>query len=60
LILDEIYSSVNLHGHSLLPKKSLGSALKLYSHSKIATLVFYISIFILFSSLPEVREVLKF
>jgi membrane-bound metal-dependent hydrolase YbcI (DUF457 family) len=60
LILDEIYSSVNLRGHSLLPKRSLGSALKLYSGSKITTLFFYLAAFILFSSLPEVREILRF
>jgi membrane-bound metal-dependent hydrolase YbcI (DUF457 family) len=60
LVLDEIYSTVNLRGFSVLPKRSLGSALKLYSGSKITTLLFYLAIFFLFSTLPEVREVLKF
>lgn len=46
LVLDEIYSSVNIGGHSILPKKSLGSALKLYSSSKISTLLFYLLIII--------------
>lgn len=41
LILDEIYASINLSGHSLLPKRSLGSALKIYSRSKIATGLVY-------------------
>jgi membrane-bound metal-dependent hydrolase YbcI (DUF457 family) len=47
LVLDEIYSSVNLSGGSLLPKKSLGSALKLYSSSRIATFFFYGMIFVM-------------
>ncbi len=50
LILDEIYASVNLSGHSLLPKRSLGSALKIYSRSKIATGIVYGGIvYLLFS-----------
>ncbi len=50
LILDEIYASVNLAGHSLLPKRSLGSALKIYSRSKIATGIVYGGIvYLLFS-----------
>ena len=50
LVLDEIYASVNLSGHSLLPKRSLGSALKIYSRSKIATGIVYGGIvYLLFS-----------
>lgn len=56
LILDEIYSSTNLSGHSIFPKKSLGSALKLYSNSRISTLLFYCLIFFLILNLPETRE----
>ncbi len=59
LLLDEIYSSVNLHGRSLLPKQSLGSALKLYSSSKIATLLFYGLIFALVMQIPEIKIFLK-
>jgi hypothetical protein len=59
LILDEIYSSMNLHGHSLFPKQSLGSALKLYSSSRLTTIFVYILIFILARTLPEVRQFLN-
>ena len=55
LILDEIYSSINLSGHSFFPKQSLGSALKLYSSSKISTLLFYGLIIFLALTLPETR-----
>lgn len=49
LILDEIYATVNLSGGSLLPKRSLGSALKLWAPSKFATVLVYCSIlFLLF------------
>ena len=44
LLLDEICASVNLVGHSLRPKKSLGSALKFYSESKKATIFVYVCI----------------
>ncbi|MFA5962030.1 MAG: metal-dependent hydrolase [Parcubacteria group bacterium] len=59
LVLDEIYSSVNLHGHSLLPKQSLGNALKFYSSSKVVTLLVYIFIFMLVTKLPETKELLQ-
>jgi membrane-bound metal-dependent hydrolase YbcI (DUF457 family) len=48
LILDEVYSTVNLRGFSILPKKSLGSALKFWSSSKSATLLVYFLIIFLF------------
>lgn len=56
LILDEIYSSVNLSGHSLLPKQSMGSALKLYSSSRIATVFVYGTIIFLIISMPDLKE----
>lgn len=56
LILDEMHASINLHGHSLLPKQSLGSALKFYSSSKMVTLFVYILIFALIKILPEVSS----
>jgi membrane-bound metal-dependent hydrolase YbcI (DUF457 family) len=59
LVLDEIYSSVNLKGHSLLPKQSLGNALKFYSSSKLASLIFYALIFVLAVNLPETKEIME-
>jgi hypothetical protein len=59
LILDEIYSAVNLHGHSILPKQSLGNALKFVSASHISTLFFYLLLLALAVTLPETRELLK-
>ena len=56
LILDEIYSTVNLNGYSILPKKSLGSAMKLWSSSKLISLIVYFLIIFLISILPEVRS----
>lgn len=56
LILDEIYSTIDLHGNSLFPKQSLGNALKFYSSSKISTLLFYTLIFFLAFTLPETEE----
>jgi hypothetical protein len=58
LILDEAYSAVNLHGHSIFPKQSLGNALKFCSASRISTLVFYFFLFALAVTLPETRELL--
>lgn len=59
LILDEIYSSVNLKGHSLLPKQSLGNALKLYSSSRAASLLFYTLILFLIINLPEIQDLIR-
>ena len=59
LVLDEIYSSVNLRGHSLLPKQSLGNALKFYSSSGLASIIFYGLIILLAINLPEVKELLE-
>ena len=59
LILDEIYSTVNFQGMIFKPKKSLGSALKLWSSSSVATLLVYIAITVLMMALPEVWELTK-
>jgi len=58
LILDETYSAVNLHGHSIFPKQSLGNALKFTSSSQISTLFFYLLLFALAITLPETRTLL--
>lgn len=59
LILDEIYSSTNLSGHSFFPKQSLGSALKFFSSSRISTLLFYGLIIFLVLTLPETKDLLE-
>lgn len=41
LVLDELYATINFHGLSFRPKKSLGSALKLSSRSHISTFLTY-------------------
>lgn len=52
LVLDEIYSTVNFHGLVFRPKKSLGSALKFTSSSRIATVAVYLALaVVLFSNL---------
>ena len=56
LVLDEIYSAINVHGHSIFPKSSLGSALKFHAHSHLATGFFYILIILLMLTLPETRS----
>jgi hypothetical protein len=56
LILDEIYSAIDLHGRSIFPKNSLGSALKLYAHSHASTFLFYALIAFLAFSLPETKN----
>lgn len=47
LVLDEIYSLVNIGGNPFKVKKSLGSALELFSHSKFATFCTYLILIIL-------------
>lgn len=42
LILDELYAGITLDGKLFTPKKSLGTALKLYSSSGFRTLLAYI------------------
>lgn len=56
LVLDELYASVDFRGHSFLPRKSLGSALKLWSGSPLATLLAYAAIAAMFLKLPEVGD----
>jgi membrane-bound metal-dependent hydrolase YbcI (DUF457 family) len=41
LILDEIYSTISFGGLMFRPKKSLGSALKFFSKSKVVTVLVY-------------------
>ena len=48
LILDEMNSLVNLEGVPFIPKKSLGSALKLYSNKWKITLIVYAAVILLF------------
>jgi len=60
LILDEIYSLVNIGGIPFVPKKSLGSALKLYSNSKVATILAYLLIVVLlYFSYPILMEIIS-
>jgi membrane-bound metal-dependent hydrolase YbcI (DUF457 family) len=47
LILDELYSLININGEKFYPNKNLGSALKLWSNSIPITLLVYSLIFIL-------------
>ena len=42
LILDEIYSEVDFDGTPFVPKKSLGTALKLFSESRLVNLLTYL------------------
>lgn len=44
LVLDEVHSEVNFEGMPFVPKKSLGTALKLFSESKIINLFTYMLI----------------
>ena len=48
LVLDEIYATINFNGKKFRPSKFLGSALKLYSKSKIASFASYALLAILF------------
>ena len=48
LILDEMNSLVNLEGVPFVPKRSLGSALKLYSNQWKITLMVYSAVILLF------------
>lgn len=53
LMLDEIYSTVNFHGLAFKPKKSLGSAMKFTSSSRIATVMVYLALAIVMFSLSQ-------
>jgi hypothetical protein len=60
LILDEVYSMVNIGGVPFKVKRSLGSALELVSKSKIATIIAYIMLLILlFLSYPIIIELIN-
>jgi hypothetical protein len=47
LLLDEMNSVVNLEGVPFFPKKSLGSALKLFSKNKIVSSLVYLAVIVL-------------
>jgi membrane-bound metal-dependent hydrolase YbcI (DUF457 family) len=47
LVLDELNSAINMDGTTFKPKKSLGTALKLYSANKVITVIIYLAIIIL-------------
>ena len=47
LLLDEMNSIVNLEGVPFFPKKSLGSALKLFSKNKIVNSLVYLAVIVL-------------
>lgn len=49
LILDEMYAAVNFSGKVFTPKRSLGSALKLFSHSRKITVALYGLLLFLFA-----------
>ncbi len=57
LLLDEIYAGVNFSGIFIKPKKSLGSALKLFSYSQKANIIAYgLLIFLVFSLWAVINE----
>jgi hypothetical protein len=57
LVLDEIKSSVGFHGIIYRPKKSLGTALKLFSHSKkITALAYLILFFLVYINWPTIES----
>lgn len=47
LVLDEVYAAVDFEGRRFTPSRSLGSALKLRSSSRLTTLVVYLGIALL-------------
>ncbi len=54
LVLDELYSTVNLRGLSIFPKKSLGSAIKFWSSSKKATFLVYFLLILFFNFIFDI------
>lgn len=60
LILDEIYSLVNLSGIPFTSKRSLGSALKFSSKSTTTTIISYLIIFaLIYFTFPILSEIFK-
>ena len=60
LILDEIYSLINISGIPFTSKKSLGSALKFSSKSKTTTVIAYLTILVLiYFTFPVLSEIFK-
>ena len=47
LLLDEINSAVNISGVPFVPKRSLGTALKLFSQSRAINVSFYTVLFVI-------------
>jgi membrane-bound metal-dependent hydrolase YbcI (DUF457 family) len=47
LVLDEIHSGLNLDGSLFHPKRSLGSALKFFSSSRMSNVMTYVTLFFL-------------
>lgn len=62
LVLDEMWAAVNFHGVPFVPNKAFGSALKLFSHSKLTNIIVYgLVLFFLagnWESLSHLSEVL--
>lgn len=57
LILDEMKSTVGFHGLAIRPKKSLGTAFKLFSHSKKVTVLTYLILSLLvYLNLPAIER----
>ena len=60
LILDEIYSLINISGIPFTSKKSLGSALKFSSKSKTTTFIAYLIILaLIYFTFPVLSEIFK-
>jgi hypothetical protein len=60
LILDEIYSLINISGIPFTSKKSLGSALKFSSKSKTITFIAYLTVFaLIYFTFPVLSEILR-
>jgi membrane-bound metal-dependent hydrolase YbcI (DUF457 family) len=57
LVLDEIYAGVNIHGIPFIPNKAFGSALKFWSQSKTANILFYaVAALFIFLTLPIIQS----
>ena len=61
LLLDEIYALLGINSYSFLPlpNKAFGTALKLWSHSRSASLICYLLLFVLtYLAMPTLQVVL--
>ena len=60
LILDELYSIVNLGGMPFIPKKSIGTALKFYSKNWKISLTVYVAVgWLLFQNWGQIMNFIK-